>query len=106
MVFHDRERIVMRDLRVRFVERVNVGENGAERGRENRDLFLALREKSLAKERARDSVSYRVHEGSEREEVYTIRLFQATGAFPGYSLNHRALLFPGTGHRQRHRGDN
>ena len=38
MVFHDRERIVMRDLRVRLVECVDIGENRAERGGENRDL--------------------------------------------------------------------
>ncbi len=83
MVFHDRQRIVMREFVEAFVEDVDIGEDGAERGRENRHSLLAVGEKSLAEERACNAVCYRVHEGSERGKVYTIRPFQAT-AWEGF----------------------
>ena len=74
MIFHDAERIARQRLR----ENVHIGENRAERRGKNGDSLLALGEKSLAEERARDSVSYRIHEGFKTAEVYTIQRVSAT----------------------------
>jgi hypothetical protein len=73
MVFYDAQRIA----RDSFRKNVYVGENRAERRRKDGDSLLAFGEKSLAEERARDSVSYRVHEGFKTAEVYTIQRLRA-----------------------------
>ena len=69
MVFHDAQRIARKS----FGEKIDIRENRPERCSKNSDSLLAFRKKRLAEKRARDSVSYRVHEGFKTAEVYTIR---------------------------------
>src|SRR6202050_1773324 len=79
MVLHDAERIA----RDRLGKNIHVREHCAQRRGKDCDSFLASGKKSFAEERARDSVSYRVHEGFKTAEVYTIHRASAISSRSG-----------------------
>ncbi len=76
MVFHNAEGIARKRLR----KNIHIGENRAERRGKDGDSFLALGKESLAEERARDSVSYWIHEWFKTAEVYTIQRVSANSS--------------------------
>src|ERR1700730_6839066 len=73
MIFDDRKRIA----RNNFSYNIYIGKHCAQSGRECSDWPVPLGKISLADKGANDAVSYRVHEGFEKGEVYTIGEIQA-----------------------------